>query len=222
MAPGSPPSSRFGSALDRIRSRIEAYGREVTVVAVTKGQPWAATEAAFAAGLPLAENRIQEALPKMAALPAAEWHLIGHLQSNKVAKAAGRFALIQSVDSELTAERIARLSPAQAVLVQVNISGEAMKQGCAPNEAVDVCRRVGELLDLRGLMGIGPLGRDPAPAFRLLAGLRNDAEQAVGRGLPVLSMGMSEDWEVALECGSSMLRLGRVLFGERNLRKDKC
>jgi pyridoxal phosphate enzyme (YggS family) len=216
MAPGSPVSSRFASALDRVRSRIDAYGREVTVVAVTKGQPWAAAEAAFEAGLPLAENRVQEALPKLAALPAAEWHLIGHLQSNKIAKAAGRFALIQSVDTVLTAERIARLSTAQAVLVQVNISGEASKHGCPPEATVDLCRRVGELLDLRGLMGIGPLDRDPAPAFRLLASLRADAEQAVGRALPVLSIGMSDDWEVALACGSSMLRLGRVLFGERS------
>ena len=185
-------------------------------MAVTKGQPWAAAEAAFSAGLPLGENRIHEALPKMAALPAAEWHLIGHLQSNKVAKAAGRFALIQSVDSVTTAERIARLSRAQAVLVQVNITGEAVKHGCAPEATVDLCRRVDDVLDVRGLMGIGPLNGDPAPAFRILAGLRVNAEQAIGRALPVLSMGMSNDWEAALECGSSMLRLGRVLFGERS------
>jgi pyridoxal phosphate enzyme (YggS family) len=203
--------------LQAVRERIERSGRdpaEVDIVAVTKGHPLATCREALGHGLTiLGENRVQEALPKLEALPEAEWHLIGHLQTNKVRHAAGRFALIQSVDSERLAEAIVTRHPAQAVLLEVNVAREASKSGADPDDAVDLAIRVAALIDLRGLMAIGPQHGDPAPAFAELRRLRDEAEQRLGRPLPVLSMGMSDDFEAALGAGSTMLRLGRVLFG---------
>lgn len=213
MAPASAPSSRFAANLGAVRAIVARVDRAVTIVAVSKGRSLEECRQAVAAGLPLGENRVAEALTKLAGLPAAEWHLIGHLQTNKVARAAGRFALIQSLDSERLAERLARAAAGQPVLVEVNVSGEAAKQGVAPESALELCAfadRAG--LQLQGLMCVGPLNADPRPAFLELARLRDRAEQRLGRPLPVLSMGMTDDFEVALECGSTMLRLGRRLF----------
>jgi PLP dependent protein len=205
--------------LKSVRERIARTGRnpeEITIVAVTKGFGADRAREALAAGLTtLGENRVQEALRKMDDVTGAEWHLIGHLQTNKVKQATGRFALIQSVDSVRLAEHIAAGDPTQRVLLEVNISGEAQKSGVAPEVTTEVARVVGELLQLRGLMGIGPLQGDPAPAFRMLKRLHDDAEQRLGRALPILSMGMSGDFEAALAAGSTMLRLGQVLFGPR-------
>ena len=205
--------------LARVSARIAAAGRnpdEVAIVAVTKGFTVETCREAMAAGLRiLGENKVQEALPKMEAVPGAEWHLIGHLQTNKARLAAGRFALIQSVDSERLAEAIARHSPQQAVLVEVNIAREPQKSGVAPEQALELISRVSRLLDLQGLMGMGPSEGDPAPAFNELRLLHDNAEQRVGRGLPILSMGMSGDFEAALAAGSTMLRLGQALFGPR-------
>lgn len=213
MAPASPPSSRFAANLARLRERLARVDREVAIVAVTKGRSVDQCREAAAAGLPLGENRVGEALAKLHALPAAEWHLIGHLQANKVGRAAGRFALIQSLDSERLAELIASRAPGQAVLVEVNVSREAAKHGVAPPAASELCAsalRAG--LDVRGLMCVGPLHSDPRPAFLELARLRDDAQQRLGRPLPLLSMGMTDDYEAALDCGSTMLRIGRALF----------
>jgi pyridoxal phosphate enzyme (YggS family) len=148
-------------------------------------------------------------------VPGADWHLIGHLQTNKVKQAAGRFALIQSVDSVRLAEAIARHAPSQAVLIEVNIAREPQKSGAAPEDALELAVGVANLLDLQGLMGMGPVTGDPAPAFNELRRLHDDVEQRVGKGLPVLSMGMSGDFEAALAAGSTMLRLGQALFGPR-------
>ena len=204
--------------LAAIRERIRRTGRdpsEVVIVAVTKGRPLSACRDAFGAGLTvLGENRVQEALPKIDALPEAEWHLIGHLQTNKVRVAAGRFSLIHSVDSEARAGAIAAASAGQPVLLQINVSREPAKHGASPEDAVELAKAIAGMLELRGLMGIGPRDRDPGPAFAELARLRNEAEQAVGKGLPILSMGMSEDFEAACRAGSTMIRLGRILFGE--------
>lgn len=145
----------------------------------------------------------------------AEWHLIGHLQTNKVKQAAGRFALIQSVDSARLAETIARHAPGQAVLVEVNIAREAQKSGVSPDDALELITTVSSGLDLQGLMGMGPSHGDPTPAFSELRLLHDEAEQRLGKGLPVLSMGMSGDFEAALAAGSTMLRLGQALFGPR-------
>jgi len=202
-----------------VRRRIEQSGRdpaEVAIVAVTKGFGPEAGREAIAAGLTmLGENRVHEALTKMDEVEGAEWHLIGHLQSNKVRLAAGRFALIQSVDSERLAEQIARTHPHQKVLVEVNVSREPRKSGVDPEAALQVVEGVARLLDLRGLMGMGPVEGDPSDAFHELKRLQNEAEQRLGESLPVLSMGMSGDFEAALAAGSTMLRLGQVLFGPR-------
>jgi pyridoxal phosphate enzyme (YggS family) len=205
--------------LELVRERVERAGRDpeqVAIIAVTKGRSMAACREALAAGLrALGENRVQEALPKLDELPEAEWHLVGHLQRNKVRHAAGRFALIQSVDSLALAEEIAGRAPRQPVLLQVNVAREPQKHGCPPEEAVTLAAAVSGVLPLRGLMCIGPTHAEPAPAFRELRQLRDSAEQRVGAQLPVLSMGMTEDFEAALAAGSTMLRLGRLLFGPR-------
>ncbi len=202
-----------------VRERIARAGRnpdEIQIVAVTKGFGADRCRDALAAGLRvLGENRVQEALAKMAAVQGAEWHLIGHLQSNKVKQAAGRFALIQSVDSTRLAEHIARIEPKQRVLVEVNISREPQKSGVAPEEALECTREIAGLLDVEGLMAIGPTHGDPTPAFKELKRLHDEAEQRLGRPLPILSMGMSGDFEAAVAAGSTMLRLGQALFGPR-------
>jgi len=205
--------------LRAVRQRIERAGRnpdEVTIVAVTKGFGPDVCRAAIDASLTvLGENRVHEALTKMSEVEGAEWHLIGHLQSNKARLAAGRFQLIQSVDSLRLAEHIARIEPNQAVLVEVNVSREPQKSGVAPEETITVATEVAKRLDLQGLMAMGPSSGDPTQAFEELRRLRDDAQQRIGRALPVLSMGMSGDFEAALRAGSTMLRLGQVLFGPR-------
>ncbi len=202
-----------------VRARIAATGAnpdEVAIVAVTKGFGVEECREALAAGLPmLGENRVQEALSKMDAVTGAEWHLIGHLQTNKVKHAAGRFALIQAVDSVRLAEAIARHTPAQAVLVEVNVAREPQKHGIDPETAQEAISAVASLLPLRGLMAMGSLEGDPSPAFRELKQIRDEAEQRLGKGLPVLSMGMSGDFEAAVMAGSTMVRLGHALFGPR-------
>jgi PLP dependent protein len=195
--------------LAELRSEVPA---EVAIVAVTKGRSLTDCREALAAGLTeLGENRVQEALPKIEELSDARWHLIGHLQSNK-ARHASRFALVQSVDSLHLADAIARHAPGQPCLLQVNTSREPQKHGCSPEEAVELAGDVSKLLDLRGLMCIGPEGLDPTPSFVLLRQLRDQAQERLGRSLPILSMGMTDDWRQALAQGSSMLRLGRFLF----------
>jgi PLP dependent protein len=205
--------------LASVRRRIERAGRdpdEVTIVAVTKGFGASACQEALAAGLTaLGENRVREALAKMEAVPGAEWHLIGHLQTNKVREAAGRFTLIQSLDSLRLAQALARHTARQAVLVEVNVAREPQRSGADPAAALELIRAAAALLEVRGLMGMGPAQGDPGPAFRELARLRDEAQQLTGQALPVLSMGMSGDFEAALAAGSTMLRLGQALFGPR-------
>lgn len=205
--------------LARVSARIAAAGRnpdEIAIVAVTKGFDAAACREAADAGLRiLGENRVQEALAKMDQVEGATWHLIGHLQTNKVRHAAGRFALIQSVDSLHLAEAIARTDPRQAVLVEVNIAREPQRSGVNPAHVHELIAASSNLLDLQGLMAMGPSHGDPAPAFEELRGLCEEAEQRIGRSLPILSMGMSGDYEAAVAAGSTMLRLGQALFGPR-------
>jgi pyridoxal phosphate enzyme (YggS family) len=205
--------------LRAVRERIERAGRDpddVTIVAVTKGFGPDRCREAIAAGLTtLGENRVHEALTKMAEVEGAEWHLIGHLQTNKARLAAGRFRLIQSVDSVRLAEQIARIEPTQPVLVEVNVSREPQKSGVAPEEAVTIATEIAKRLDLKGLMAMGPSHGDPAFYFAELRRLRDDAQEKIGCALPILSMGMSGDFEAALRAGSTMLRLGQVLFGPR-------
>ena len=209
-------SEGMAARLESVRARIRASGGDpdsIRVVAVTKGRTSEECREAVRLGLTLlGENRVQEALRKMDEVPGASWHLIGHLQSNKVRLAAGRFSLIQSVDSIELAEAIARRAPSQRVLVQVNVAREAAKHGATPEDAVRVCAEVAGLMPLDGLMGMAPLGGDPRPAFQELARLRREVEQRLGRQLPVLSMGMSGDLQAAVAAGTTMLRLGRSIF----------
>jgi pyridoxal phosphate enzyme (YggS family) len=206
--------------LASVRERIAKAGRdpdEITVVAVTKGFGPEVCRQAIDAGLTVfGENRVQEALAKMDEGEGARWHLIGHLQTNKVRLAAGRFELIQSVDSTHLAEALARANPKQKVLVEVNVAREPQKSGADPDHATDVIAQVSQLLDLQGLMAIGPAEGDPTPAFQELLAIRESARQRLGKALPILSMGMSGDFEAAVKAGSTMVRLGRVLFGPRS------
>lgn len=217
--------------LASVREKISAaqarsgQGQPVTIIAVTKTFGPDAVRAAAGAGLrAVGENRVQEALEKQDALPdlAIDWHLIGTLQQNKARRAVGRFALIHSVDRIALAQELDRRMPEgarQRVLVQVNCSGEPQKGGVEPGElpalldAIRGCRR----LEVRGLMTMAELTDDThrqRAAFRLLRGLR-DTAVAAGHGLQELSMGMSSDFEVAVEEGATMVRLGTILFGGR-------
>src|SRR5579864_4208843 len=212
--------------LAAVRERIVRSGGDptgITIVAVTKGFGPDICRQALGAGLTiLGENRVQEALQKMKEVAGAEWHLIGHLQTNKAKAAAHRFALIQSVDSPHLAQALARIDPAQAVLIEVNVAREAQKTGADPDGALELIKDVSSMLDVRGLMGMGPLDGDPTPAFRELRGLRDEAQQRLGKTLPILSMGMSSDFEAAVAAGSTMLRLGQVLFGPRPHLTECC
>lgn len=212
-----PGGADVAANLAAVRERIRRAGGDpdaITVIGVTKGQPVEACRAAVAAGLTvLGENRVQEALGKMDQVAGVEWHLIGHLQTNKV-RHASRFALVQSVDSVRLAEALAARG-APPVLLEVNVAREAQKHGVVPEEALATAERVAALVDLRGLMAIGPATGDPRPAFAELRRLRQEAQERLGRPLPVLSMGMSEDLEAAVAEGSTMVRIGRALFGPR-------
>ncbi len=224
---------RLAANLEQVRRRIahaaERAGRDpaaVKIVAVTKGVPRATVQLAYNLGLrAFGENRVQEALQKFAVdpLPAeAELHLIGYLQTNKVRHAVKLFAMIQSVDRipliqelERRAERQGRRIP---VLVQVNVARETQKHGCDPLQAAEIVRAVLEAphLELRGLMTIAPLSSCETEIRRVFAALRTLRDELQDRfsyPLPELSMGMTNDFELAVEEGATMVRIGRALFG---------
>lgn len=200
-----------------VRERIAAAGGDpdsVRIVAVTKGQGIEAVNAARRAGLQdVGENYAQELIQKHDQLTSQEdlrWHFLGRIQTNKVSALAQRVNVWQSVDRAEVAEKIARSSPGAKVFVQVNLAGDPNRPGCSFDAAASLVRSAGDLgLDVRGLMGVGPLGEDADPAFGRLADLRTDLE------LPELSIGMSGDLEAAIRAGTTMLRLGTVLFGPR-------
>jgi len=205
----------------RILRACERSGRspeEVAVVAVTKGVAPERIEEAFRLGLRhFGENRVQEArekVPRLGHLPIT-WHMVGHLQSNKAKLALSLFQFFHSVDSLKLAQVLDSRSQTKVpVLLQVNVSGESTKFGVSPEEAPAVAEAISKLphLELKGLMTIAPLVTDPEevrPVFRRLRELRD------ALGLRELSMGMSEDFEVAVEEGATIVRLGRAIFGER-------
>jgi pyridoxal phosphate enzyme (YggS family) len=206
---------------------VAGWQHAVTIVAVTKTHGPDAVCAAAAAGVTaVGENRVQEALAKQDAMPALPiaWHLIGTLQRNKAKHAIGRFGLIHSVDRLDLAEELHRRAPPgtrQAVLVQVNCSAEPQKGGVEPDALpalLDALRSL-DRIEVRGLMTMAALTDDAAEqrrAFRHLRTLRDDSA-ARGHVLAELSMGMSDDYPVAVEEGATMVRLGTVLFGERGL-----
>jgi len=216
---------------ERIAAALERSGRDadadVAVVAVTKGHPLAAVEAAVEAGLPdCGENRVDELERKRSEFGGpVRWHLIGHLQRNKVRRAVGLFELMHSLDSMRLAHELAkeadRAGRRVEVLVQVNASGEAAKGGLDVESALPTIVKMVELptLHVRGLMTMAPFTDDEAVlrrTFRRTRALFDACVQQVdGFDARYLSMGMSNDFEIAIEEGSSMVRLGTVLFGER-------
>lgn len=203
----------LGERVTEVRERVAdaADGRRVTLVAVTKGFGPETVKAARAAGLDdLGESYAQELVAKANAMGAAgRWHFLGAVQRRKVRELAPLVTLWQSVDRAAAGQEIARHAPRAAVLVQVNVTGAPARNGCSWESApalVDDLRNLD--LDVRGLMAVA--GReDPRPQFRRLAALASEL------GLEELSMGMSGDLEVALEEGSTMVRVGRDLFGSR-------
>lgn len=215
---------RHTRLLARLREVTAANGHHpeaLRIVGVTKSHPPELARIAFEAGITrLGENRVQEAEPKIAAVPEAEWHYIGRLQSNKVRRVVRGFAVIHSVDSQ---ELLARLD-AQAtdenrsprVLLQVNVSGEPTKAGLAP-DALDTVAAP-STLRLVGLMTIAPMSASPDEAratFRRLRELRDRLQDRIGVALPELSMGMSADAEAAAAEGATLVRIGTALFGPR-------
>jgi pyridoxal phosphate enzyme (YggS family) len=218
------------SNLEKVRLRItracERAGRNpagVTLVAVTKNVPAEDIEAAFKLGVRhFGENRVQEARHKIPLLgslqPKPVWHMIGHLQSNKVKAALEIFDVIQSVDSLALANIINRKATCKVpVLLEINIAGEPAKYGFSPEEIVLAFEQISQLpnLDIKGLMTVAPIVSNPEdvrPIFRRLK-LMADAFH-----LEHISMGMSDDFEVAVEEGATVVRIGRAIFGERSKR----
>jgi pyridoxal phosphate enzyme (YggS family) len=210
-----------------IASRLEAVRRGVpagvNLVAVSKSQPAEAIREAHAAGQrDFGENYVQEWREKaeaLADLPEIVWHFIGSLQTNKVKYLAGKVALVHTVDREELGREIAkrweRAGARARVLVEVNLGGEASKGGCQPAELPGLVERLRALpaLEVAGLTCIPPPEEDPRPHFRALRALRD------GLGLAELSMGMSGDYPVAIEEGSTLVRVGTAIFGERVRRE---
>jgi pyridoxal phosphate enzyme (YggS family) len=207
----------------------ERAGRDpgsVTLLAVTKGQPPEVVREAAKAGLTLfGENKVQEGKAKIPLCPGnLRWHMIGHLQTNKCRDTVDLFQMVQSVDSlhlaeELNkrAEQAARTLP---VLLEVNIVGEASKFGYKPEALLAEFERINALrrLEIHGLMTVppwSPVADRARPVFRSLRELKEQCEQLLGAPLPHLSMGMTGDFEVAIEEGATIVRVGTALFGER-------
>ena len=224
------PFSDLAERVAEVRGRIAAavarggHGQHVTLVAVTKTHGPDAVEAAVRAGVPdVGENRVQEALPKMDAVTVdARWHLIGHLQRNK-AKALTRFVLLHSLDRPALAEAVDGLGRSMGrtfdVLLQVNVAGEASKGGYAPSDWEEAAERLRGMrgLRVRGVMTMAPLEAVETALRSVFSGARQAREvlRAAGHDAGMLSMGMSNDYEIAVEEGATCVRLGTVLFGAR-------
>jgi PLP dependent protein len=226
--------------LEKIRQRIKTAcdrcDREpnsLTLLAVTKTQPPEIINLAASLGLlMLGENKVQEAKAKIPSCSGrVRWHFIGHLQSNKCRDAVELFEMIQSVDSLSLAQEISkRCEPAgktMPILLEVNVAGEASKFGYQPGKLLSELKELNALprLQIRGLMTVPPWVPEPEkarPHFRRLRELKHECEQALGSPLPHLSMGMSGDFEVAIEEGATMVRIGTALFGMRSAAKVRA
>jgi len=214
-----------------VRGRIESavarggHGQRVTIVAVTKTHGPEAAEAAYAAGLhDVGENKVQEALKKMAAVEVpVRWHLIGHLQRNKV-KALERFVMLHSLDSARLADAVCAFGIARGravdALLEVNLSGEGTKAGYTLSEVLPEGERLASLagIRLRGVMTMASFTATESQLRRTFADAREARQALVDAGHPAgeLSMGMSNDYEIAVEEGATMVRLGTTLFGARD------
>lgn len=227
-------SDGIAARLEQVRERIErareraGRGEAVTLVAVTKTHPPDTVRAAIRAGVAdVGENRVQELEGKVAAVgrDAVRWHLIGHLQRNKVKQALPLFDLVHSLDSERLAQALSaeavRMGVTVRALVEINSAGEASKSGFAADESVDAVGRIAGLpgLELAGMMTMAPFTDDVSVIRRAFAATRRACEEAA-RQVPGfrgqhLSMGMSNDFEIAVEEGATLVRVGSSIFGER-------
>lgn len=222
-------AENFAAIRSRIAAACARAGRDVSsvqLVAVSKTHPaTTVTEAVQLGQVLFGESKVQEAKAKIPECPsAARWHLIGHLQTNKAREAVQWFDLIESVDSLHLAQELNRRADAASkrlvVLLQVNVAGEATKFGYSPERFLEELPALAGLprLEVQGLMTIAPYAEDPErvrPVFRRLRELKEQAETRLGYSLPHLSMGMSGDFEVAIEEGATLVRVGTALFGAR-------
>ena len=234
-----PPTSIRENLL-QVQERIFAAARragrqaeEITLIGVSKTHPAEAVRKAYAAGLRhFGENRVQEWEGKQGGIQDlnATWHLIGHLQSNKAVRAAKLFHSVDSVDDFALVQRLDRARSEMGagaklrVLVEVHIAKEEAKSGAGAEELTELAEKIAALpmLELAGLMCIPPFvenAEEARPHFKRLRELRDDIEKRLGLALPVLSMGMSHDFEVAIEEGATEVRVGTALFGMRGTMK---
>ena len=210
-------------------SKVKRDPQEITVVAVAKGRTIDEIKEALDAGIKdIAENKVQEALLKYPHLTqqSIRWHMVGHLQTNKVKDTLKMFDLIHSLDSlhlaQETDKQAAKINKIQDILLEVNASGETSKFGLKPEETIGIIHEISEFknINIRGLMTIAPLVDNPEesrPYFRKLRDLRDRINELTRQNrrneLNILSMGMTDDFEVAIEEGADMVRLGRAIFG---------
>lgn len=223
--------------LTRIRTQIQSACErahrdpdDVTLVAISKGHTPASIREAFDSGLTVfGENKVQELKLKVGQCPGSiQWEFIGHLQTNKCRDAAFCSKMIHSVDSLRVAEGLQnaceKLAKTLPVLLEVNVSGEATKYGFRPHEVLELLDELNQLdrLEIHGFMTMAPWSKEPEnarPHFRRLKELQKEAEDQLGAPLPTLSMGMSGDFEIAIEEGATRIRLGTSLFGPRQKKK---
>ncbi len=214
--------ARLAAAAQRARRNPD----EINIIAVTKAVLPERVEDARAAGLTVfGENKVQEAKAKIPLVSSrARWHMIGHLQTNKARDAVALFELIHSVDSAKLAAELdkwaGRAGKTQPILLEINVSGEASKSGLKPEDLAATLEQINALprIEIRGLMTMAPFAEDAEkarPHFRRLRELRDEMENRFGVRLPELSMGMSHDFEAAVEEGATMVRIGTAIFGER-------
>ena len=222
-------AARWQAVRARVDAACERAKREpstVTIVAVSKTHPASAVREAAAAGATdFGENYAQELAAKRADVgdaPNVRWHYIGRLQRNKAKLVAGHVALVHAVDTIDLAQELAKRAGGtlQPILISVNAAGEETKGGVTEDSAVELARGLAAIDGVRldGFMTMPPPADDPEasrPAFEALRALRDRCEQALGRPLPVLSMGMSGDFEVAIACGATHVRIGTAIFGAR-------
>ncbi|MEP7214743.1 MAG: YggS family pyridoxal phosphate-dependent enzyme [Anaerolineaceae bacterium] len=227
QAHASSVADRIHDVRERIFQACQRAGRrpgEVTLIAVTKTWPAESVVAALQSGIrDVGENRVQEALDKINVVhglwtgdgPAPAWHLIGHLQTNKVRSVTGQFAILHGIDSERLVETVGRFArEPQKIMLEVNVSGEATKFGVRPSELerlLDSSHRTPNVI-VEGLMTVAPPENDSAAVRLVFRELRHLAER---HAMHALSMGMSNDFEVAIEEGATHIRVGRAIFGDR-------
>lgn len=230
----------FSENLDLIRQRIRAAceranrnEKSVLLLAVSKTHPPEIIQEAANCGQVLfGENKIQEAKAKIPVCPGkARWHFIGHLQSNKVRDAVELFEMIQSVDSLNLANEISKrceqAGKTMPILLEINVAGEASKFGYRPAQMLEELKELNSLprILIQGLMAVPPFATDPEksrPHFRRLRELKSECEKILSVPLPHLSMGMSGDFEIAIEEGATMVRIGTALFGARKNYREKA